>query len=138
MKRLTFITIYFQENVLKSTTASKQDYLEAILTIKNSRGEVRPIDISNELAVSRASVTKALKNLSEAGLVIHKKYGSVELTEEGHGIALNVLTTHNTLKAFLIEVLKIDGETAEEDACRMEHVISERTLNAFIEYLREH
>ena len=123
---------------MKYTSASKQDYLETILTVKTSRGEVRPIDISNEMGVSRASVTKAIGALAADGLVIHQKYGSVDLTEEGLAIAESVLGTHHTLKRFLIDVLGMDSETAEEDACRMEHVISPETLKAFIDYLNEH
>ncbi|ULQ58690.1 metal-dependent transcriptional regulator [Brucepastera parasyntrophica] len=119
-------------------SASKEDYLEAILDFSAEPGVARSIDIANALGVSRASVNKSLNVLKESGLVKHEHYGTIKLTEEGLKVAKKVRSRHNMLKKFLIEILGVDPEIAEKDACRMEHVISAETaeqLDAFMKKL---
>ena len=120
-----------------SLSASKQDYLETILDFTAESGQVRSIDIARTLGVSRASVNKSLGVLKESGLIEHEHYGDVKLTEKGLKAARQVRARHNTLKLFLMDVLGVDGETAENDACRMEHAISRETATKLEEYLKK-
>ncbi len=119
-----------------SLSASKQDYLETILDFTVDAGEVRSIDIARALGVSRASVNKSLTALRETGLIEHEHYGNVKLTEKGVKVARQVRARHNALKEFLLNVLKVTPETAENDACRMEHAISRETAAKLEEYLK--
>ena len=120
-----------------SLSASKQDYLETILDFTAESGQVRSIDIARTLGVSRASVNKSLGVLKESGLIEHEHYGDVKLTEKGLKAARQVRARHNTLKLFLMDVLGVDEETAENDACRMEHAISRETATKLEEYLKK-
>lgn len=118
-------------------TASKEDYLEAILDYEDSDGKTRSIDIARALNVSRPSVNKSLSVLKESGLVEHERYGEVSLTKEGRAVAKYVRERHNTLKLFLTDVLKIPEETAETDACQMEHAISKITADNLKKYMQK-
>ena len=118
-------------------TASKEDYLEAILDCENEEGKARSIDIARALNVSRPSVNKSLSVLKENGLVEHERYGVITLTEEGRAVAARVRDLHDTLKLFLTDILNIPEEIADEDACRMEHAISETTAASLKKYLRK-
>ncbi len=122
--------------MLDSLSASKQDYLETILNFSTEEGLVRSIDIARNLGVSRASVNKSLGVLKEGGLIEHEHYGDVKLTEKGLRFARQVRARHNTLKQFLTDVLGVTPETAETDACRMEHAISRETAVKLEEYLK--
>ena len=121
--------------MVDSLSASKQDYLETILNFSQETGEARSVDIARTLEVSRASVNKSLGGLREAGLVEHEHYGNIRLTEEGLRMARAVRARHNALKLFLTEILGVDPETAEQDACKMEHAISRTTAQKLEEYL---
>lgn len=116
-------------------SASKQDYLETILNFSQESGNARSVDIARTLGVSRASVNKSLGVLRDAGLVEHEYYGSIRLTEDGLRMARAVRARHNALKLFLTEILGVDAETADQDACRMEHAISCTTAQKLEEYL---
>ncbi len=118
-------------------TASKEDYLEAILDYENGEGKTRSIDIARALNVSRPSVNKSLSVLKESGLVEHERYGEISLTKEGRALAKYVRELHDTLKLFLTDVLKIPAEIAETDACRMEHAISKTTADSLKKYLQK-
>jgi len=113
--------------MVDSISASKQDYLETILDFSANGRHVRSVDIARSLGVSRASVNKSLGALKESGLVEHEYYGDVKLTEQGLQLAQQVRARHDSLKHFLIDVLGVSPETAETDACRMEHSISKET-----------
>jgi DtxR family Mn-dependent transcriptional regulator len=116
-------------------TASMEDYLEAIANLSEEEPGVRVTQISNRLGVKKPSVTAALHRLSEEGLVKHKRYGLVELTREGRMIAEGVRRRHEVLFRFLSEVLDIDGEIAQEDACRMEHSLSPTSLEKLAKFV---
>lgn len=115
-----------------------EDYLEAIATLKKQAGVARVKDIGHLLNVKNPSVNAALNNLSNAGLVTHERYGYADLTPEGEALAQDVIARHNTLVKFFTMILGIDLQTAEVDACRMEHSISiegfER-LSKFINFI---
>ena len=116
-----------------------EDYLETILVLsQESSTPVRITDLSDRLRVSKPSVSAAVKRLVEAGLVSHEPYGDVNLTEAGQERAEGVASRHALLHRFLVAVLGIDEETAQTDACRLEHDLSEitvRRLASFVEFL---
>jgi len=115
-----------------------EDYLEAVAFLKREKGVARVRDIGRLLNVKKPSVTSALNTLSRAGLVLHERYGYVELTPEGKKIASYVQSRHDILVEFLTEILSIDHKIAGKDACRMEHAISPPTfqkLTKFIEFV---
>ncbi len=113
---------------------SGEDYLETIYKLNEEHGHVRSIDIARELNYSKPSVSRAMSILKERGL-IEITDREITLTEEGEKIASNIYERHRYLQGFLQE-LGVDAQTAEHDACRMEHVLSEdsyRLLKAFID-----
>ncbi len=125
-------------HIIGTITSSKEDYLECIFDLSKDDEKVRSIDVARKLNVSRASVNKSLVGLKEDGYIEQDPYGPITLTAEGRAIAKEVRTRHNALRAFLIAVLEVDYETADVDACEMEHAISKTTANKLYEYLKEH
>ncbi len=124
--------------VQREQTASMEDYLEAVAMLRGKGKMVKVSQISRKLKVKMPSVSAALKKLSEQGLVEHEKYGHIKLTLEGNKVAGDVLRRHKALTRFLNEALGIDQETAEEDACKIEHVISSfsmERLAKFVEFI---
>ena len=112
-----------------------EDYLEAIAFLKQDKGVVRVKDISEALQVKRPSVTGALSILSKNGLVLHERYGYVELTDQGLRVAKQVLKRHDLLIKFLTGILGIDKEVARVDACKMEHSMSSVTFSKLTEFI---
>ena len=113
-----------------------EDYLEAIRTLSDEHGLVRVTHLSEVLHVSKPSVTAAVSRLSSEGLVLHERYGAIELTRRGKEVADDVWKRHEALWAFLTEILGVSEETAETDACRLEHHLSpdtSRRLARFVE-----
>lgn len=109
---------------------SAENYLEAILMIKEHKEIVRSIDIVRVLNFSKPSVSVAMKNLKEAGFVTIDETGRIELTAEGEKIATKIYERHVKVSDWLTS-LGVPRDIAEADACRMEHVISEETFEAF-------
>jgi len=127
-----------KQEVPREHTASMEDYLEAVAMLRGKGKVVKVSQISRKLKVKMPSVTSALKKLSEQGLVEHEKYGHIKLTLEGNKVAEEVLRRHKALTRFLTEALGIDQETAEEDACKMEHFISSLSMERlakFVEFI---
>ena len=123
----------------KSLSSNMEDYLEAVTVLKKKKGIARVRDISRLLNVKPPSVASALDNLSKNGLVIHERYGYVELTLEGERLAEGVDKKHKMLVKFLTEILNIDPTISAKDACKMEHSISPQTfkkLTKFIEFVK--
>jgi len=112
-----------------SGSTARDDYLEQILHLIEEKGYARPIDISQKLDVSQASVTNMLKKLDAEGLVTHVKYRGTTLTKEGTDIAKAIIDRHNTLTRFL-QLFDIDEETIYRDVEGMEHHVSRATLEA--------
>ena len=114
---------------MEKVSMSHEDYLEAILMLGGTtERSVRSVDIANKIGVSKASVSKALSSLRENGLVNQQYYGDVTLTEDGFEYASKVLGRHNMLIDFLTKAIGIDPEIAEEEACKMEHAISDESF----------
>lgn len=112
-----------------------EDYLEAILNLEDADGEVRSVDVARELAVSRPSVNKAIGVLKDMGMVEQEPYSAIRLTSKGRKKAEEVAHRHELLEKFLIDVLGVSPKVADEDACKMEHVISKETKQRITEYL---
>lgn len=110
---------------------SAENYLETILILsqRKGKGEVRSIDIVNELEFSKPSVSVAMKNLRENGYITVDKDGYIRLTDKGLEIAEKMYERHTLLSQWLIK-LGVDEKVAVEDACRMEHVISAESFSA--------
>ena len=108
---------------------SAENYLETILILKKRIGNVRSIDIVNELEFSKPSVSVAMKNLRTNGYIEMDPSGYITLTEKGKVIADTMLERHNLLSDWLT-YLGVDPQVAVEDACRMEHVISAESFQA--------
>lgn len=112
---------------------SAENYLEAILIIHNRQGNVRSIDIANELGFSKPSVSVAMKNLRTNGYIEVDKEGFITLLDKGREIADKIYERHTLLSTWLVR-MGVSTEVAAEDACRIEHVISAETF----ERLKEH
>ena len=126
------------EREVKDQTASMEDYLEAIALLGESGEVVRVNQMSRALGVKMPSVTSALKKLSEQGLAEHERYGYVKLTPEGSKLAKEVIHRHQVLSRFLSEILGVDSEVADGDACKMEHALSSVSLERlakFVEFI---
>lgn len=108
---------------------SAENYLETILMIKNKKGSVRSIDIANELEYSKPSVSVAMKNLRENGFIDVDKNGYITLLDNGKEIAEKMYERHTTLSNWLIS-LGVNKDTAVEDACKIEHIISAESFEA--------
>ena len=108
---------------------ASEDYLESMLMMKEQHGYIRSVDVADHLGVTKPSVTYATKRLRENGYITMDRDGLITLTPSGMDIASRMLDRHHTLTKFLME-LGVDAETAEEDACKMEHDISEQTYAA--------
>ena len=117
-------------------TPSLEDYLETVLVIGEDKKVVRVKDIALSLKVKAPSVIGAMKSLEKKGLVLHERYGYVELTSKGRSKAKEVYRKHKTLSKFLEQVLGIDRETAEVDACRMEHHVGDKTVQRIVEFIK--
>ena len=108
---------------------SLEDYLETILSLQNKLGQVRSIDIVHELGYSKPSVSVAMKNLRERKYITMTSDGYISLTESGKLRAENVLERHKLLSDWLIRI-GVSEKTAMEDACKIEHDLSEETFQA--------
>jgi len=106
---------------------SGEDYLEAILVLREKNGVVHSIDVAQHLGYSKPSVSRAVSLLKGEGYLTMEKDGRLELTQSGVDVARNIYERHRFLKQWLIH-LGVSPETAEEDACKIEHNISDETF----------
>ncbi len=120
--------------ITQSLSANMEDYLEAIFLLVRDKTVARSKDISQRLKVNRSSVAGAIQALQARGLVNHESYGAVTLTKDGTRIARDVFRRHLALRDFMVEVLSIDPAEAEEAACRMEHGVSKKIVDRFVEF----
>ena len=116
---------------------SAENYLEAILIIQERRGSVRSIDIANELNFSKPSVSVAMKKLRESGYVEMDADGSITLLPPGEEIAQRIYDRHKLLTRLLMG-LGVSEDTAAADACKIEHDLSDETLEKLKAHAREH
>lgn len=116
---------------------SAENYLETILMLKAKNGSVRSIDIAHELEFSKPSVSVAMKRLRESGHIIVEDGGLIELTDEGKALAESIYERHVVLSEAL-EAIGVCPEVASEDACRIEHYISQETFDRIKEHFTSH
>lgn len=124
---------------INEVTERTEDYLEAIDTVVERKGYARVKDVSDMLGVALSSVTEMFQKLSDAGYINYEKYSGVTLTEPGREIAKKTKERHNILKEFL-SILGVDDTVADDDACRIEHVVHPETvdrLTIFVEFVRQ-
>ena len=117
---------------------SMENYLEVILELETTNKVARAKDIAEKLDLQKGSVTGGLKALAEKGLINYAPYSFITLTKQGKQQAEEIAYRHRVLKDFLLNILKIDEDTAEHTACRMEHAIDGKTLErlvCFVEYI---
>jgi len=117
-----------------------EDYLETIYFLKKENGFARVGEIASSLKVKSPSVNSAIKFLSDKGFVVHERYGYVGLTKEGERIATEVQEKHDILFRFLTEFLMLEKSVAQEEACCIEHAISDQTfgrLTKFFKFLED-
>ena len=116
-------------------TESREDYLETILLLNQETGYVRSIDVAERLGVTKPSVSRATSLLKEARLLeMDHRDGALTLTEAGQALAEQVYERHRTLTR-LLEKIGVSSETAAQDACRIEHVISEESMTTIRNFL---
>ncbi len=107
---------------------SAENYLESILKLSLQKGQVRSIDIVNELHFTKPSISYAMKRLRENGYILMDSVGHITLTDEGRGIAERVYNRHKVLSTYLM-ALGVAEDIARADACRIEHVISQESFD---------
>ena len=116
---------------------SLEDYLETIYILDTRTGEARVTDIAEKMGVAKSSVHVALHNLEDNGLLIHEKYGALKLTESGTSAAKKVYKRHVMLKKFFVDILDVEEKTAEHEACIIEHILSDETIEKISKLVKE-
>ncbi len=114
-----------------------EDYLEAMVMLGADKTQsVRAVDVAEKMGVSKASVSKAVAVLKEKGFVSQPYYGDITLTDDGVAYGNKVLDRHQALTLFLHKAVGIDRKTAEEEACKMEHAISDDSFEKWVAFIR--
>jgi Mn-dependent DtxR family transcriptional regulator len=116
---------------------SGENYLETILLLEKRNGSVRSIEIASELEFSKPSISRAMGILKKTGYITMEKNGDIHLTEQGRAMAERVYERHRLIGDYLIGALGVDREIAAEDACRIEHVISEEAFDKIKAWVEE-
>jgi DtxR family transcriptional regulator, Mn-dependent transcriptional regulator len=122
----------------ENLSSSLEDYLESIYNLAGESNITRSRDIADDLGVSRASVTGALRALKEKNLVNYQPYNYISLTESGKLTAAEIANKHEILKSFFIEILDVNKETAQQAACKAEHALGPdiiKKLLSFVEFV---
>ncbi len=123
-----------KNRLVNRLNATEETYIETIAVLLKTQGYTKITDVAKTLNVMPSSVTEMLKKLSAMGFVIHNPYGPVMLTEKGHDLAEYLAEQHLSLQRFF-ELLGIDERIANQDACRIEHILNEATLERLARYV---
>ncbi|NLW69616.1 MAG: metal-dependent transcriptional regulator [Eubacteriaceae bacterium] len=115
---------------------SSEDYLEAMLMMQEKHGFIRSVDVAEQLGVTKPSVSYSTKRLREAGYISFDGDSRITLTDEGLKIARHIYERHKALTDFFVH-LGVNEKTAREDACRVEHDLSDETFNAICEHAKK-
>lgn len=118
-------------------TSSQEEYLKTIYLLQKSSKKVRVTDIALKLEITKPSVNKAINLLKDIGLINYQAYGNITLTKQGENYAIQVIKKQDILKMFLVEVLDIDQQKAEEEAKAMKYAISETTAKKLDKYITQ-
>lgn len=121
---------------MKKVRESAENYLETILLIMKEEGSCRSIDVARRLNYSKSSVSRGVNQLIKKGLLLMAPSGHLNFTDKGKKLANEIYEKHKTVTGFL-EKIGVPQEVAEEDACRIEHVISSITFEALKDYLKK-
>ena len=116
---------------------SIEDYLECILILGDKKPVVRGVDVANEMGFKKSSVSVAMKNLREKGHIIVSEEGYISLTESGRQIAEMIYERHRLLTDWFVKI-GVDPQIAADDACRLEHDISQESFDAIKKYIMSH
>lgn len=120
-----------------SIKESGEMYLETILVLKNRNGSVRSIDVANELNYSKPSVSRAVGILKDSGLINIDSSGNIILTQKGEDTAQRILDRHNYISQYLVKALNVSEDIALDDACKIEHIISNESFEKIKEWVRK-
>ncbi len=115
---------------------SAEMYLETIYVLSLKSNSVRSIDVAEYMGYSKPSISRAVSLLKQGGYLTVQKDGSLSLTENGLSAAKNIFERHKILTEFLVHI-GVDKETADNDACKIEHVVSQDTVTAIIKFLQK-
>ena len=124
-----------EKSANKPLTSTMEDYLETIFDLEKEKKLVRVKDIAKRLDVKMPTVSSMLGTLSKRGLVNYEKREYVELTNEGTDVGREMRRRHKALFAFLTRILRINEDTADDEACKMEHVLSPSTLDRISNFM---
>ncbi len=116
------------------TNESVENYLETILRLSEKLPVVRSVDIAEELGYKKSSISVAMKNLKNQEYITVSDRGYIELTEAGMGIARKIYERHDVISAWLV-TLGVNPQVASDDACKLEHVLSDQTFNALKDHI---
>jgi DtxR family transcriptional regulator, Mn-dependent transcriptional regulator len=119
------------------TNESTEMYLETLYLLQRSHGHAHVADIAKKLDITMPSVSKAMRKLKDLGYINMETYGPVTLTKKGERFSKRINRKHNLISDFLQKALNVSREEAEENACRMEHVITDDLMDSIQEYLEE-
>jgi DtxR family transcriptional regulator, Mn-dependent transcriptional regulator len=120
-----------------SNNESMEMYLETIHLLEKNYGHAHGVEIAERLGVSKPSVSKAMNYLKDKGLVNKEAYGTITLTPKGKELSEQIYYNHKLMTLFLEHSLQLTAEEADENACRMEHVLTEGMLEAIKAYLHK-
>lgn len=110
-------------------TPAYEDYIEAIYELcQKGDGSCRSVDVAESLGFSKASVTRATKNLREGGYIEQERYGLISITPKGEEYGRVIHNRHRALMSFLEDILGVDPQTANAEACKIEHCVSQDTM----------
>lgn len=123
---------------MEKVSMSHEDYLEAIVMLGGTESQsVRSVDVATKLGVSKASVSKAVSSLKASGMLDQPYYGDITLTADGYRYGRSVLDRHEKLTRFLNEKVGLSLDVAEEEACQMEHAISDESFEKWLAYFKQ-
>jgi DtxR family transcriptional regulator, Mn-dependent transcriptional regulator len=125
---------YPLKNKMKNSESSEM-YLEVMYKLEERNGVIRSVDIAKELGYSKPSVSRAIGLLKTEEYILQEPYGKIVLSKKGRDKAKMIMERHNLLTEFLTKCLKLNANLAEQDACRIEHIVSIETMDAIKKYL---
>jgi Mn-dependent DtxR family transcriptional regulator len=125
------------KNTTDKTKSILEDYLKTIAVLELRNGKATVTALSRMIGVKKPSVYRSLKRLADDGLLIHERYGDISLTPQGKKIADGLFNRYNVLFKFFTDILKVDSATAIDDVCRIEHILSKRSIDKIEELVRE-
>ncbi|SCZ79888.1 metal-dependent transcriptional regulator [Pseudobutyrivibrio xylanivorans] len=117
---------------------ASEDYIKNIYILKQDKAHLHSVDLAKELGLSRASVSRAMSNLRKDNIIVMKEDGEIEFTIKGQKIAEVIIDKYVTLTGFLQDVAGVDEKTAKEDACKIEHYISDDTYAGIKQFIIAH